>query len=450
MKQVYVSDIIEEPGGFKYSIKMLIFVGIAMIFDGYDFMIVSFTMPQITAEMELGLMATGSLASFSLLGMLIGGFAAGYLADKFGRKHVMNVSIMIYALLTVPIFFVHSYDAFALCRILSGVGVGAVIPLSVTIVSEYAPTKHRGAFVTITKTFMMIGWVIAGLVAMYVVPNFGWRMCFLIGGFPFIYGILMYLLVPESVQWLLSKGCNEEAMSIVNKINSQLKEPKEGGYSIDEIKVTPAVKKGQLRQVVSKKHLRVTIGIWLVAFTTCSLSYGLTNWMPTVLVHNGYSVTASYAYTTLMNALGCIGAVTAGVAADKLGRLRSAYISFALAALSVLFMAFFGIGSMIIPACILMGFAINWAYMSPAPITIESYPTEIRATAQACVTTVARVGGLITPMVIGGALQSGSAFTTVLVIFLVPLALAAVFTKVFIKTETKGLVTEQLGNFSEE
>ena len=166
MTQVYVSDIIEKPGGFKYSIKMLIFVGIAMIFDGYDFMIVSFTMPQITAEMELGLMATGSLASFSLLGMLIGGFAAGYLADKFGRKHVMNVSIMIYALLTVPIFFVHSYDAFALCRIFSGVGVGAVIPLSVTIVSEYAPTKHRGAFVTITKTFMMIGWVIAGLVAM--------------------------------------------------------------------------------------------------------------------------------------------------------------------------------------------------------------------------------------------------------------------------------------------
>lgn len=449
MNQVYVSDIIEKPGGFKYSVKMLIFVGIAMVFDGYDFMIVSFTMPQITAEMELGLMATGSLASFSLLGMLIGGFAAGYLADKFGRKHVMNVSIMIYALLTVPIFFVHSYDAFALCRIFSGVGVGAVIPLSVTIVSEYAPTKYRGTFVTITKTFMMIGWVIAGLIAMYVVPNFGWRMCFLIGGFPFIYGIVMYFLVPESVQWLLSKGRNDEAMKIVNRINGKLDNPKAGGYSIEEIKVAPVEQKGQLKQIVSKKYLRATIGIWLVAFATCSLSYGLTNWMPTVLVQNGYSVTASYAYTTLMNALGCVGAVVAGVAADKFGRLKSAYIAFALAALAVVFMATFGMGSMIISACILMGFAINWAYMSPAPITIESYPTEIRATAQACVTTVARIGGLITPMVIGGALQAGSAFTTVLIIFLVPLALAAVFTKVFIKTETKGLVTEQLGNVSE-
>ena len=134
MGKVTVSDILEQPGGWRFSVRILIFVGLAMVFDGFDYMIVSFTMPQITQEMSLGLIETGSLASFSLLGMLVGGFVSGYLADRFGRKHVMNVSIMLYAILTVPIFFVHSYDAFALCRIFSGVGVGAVIPLSVTIV----------------------------------------------------------------------------------------------------------------------------------------------------------------------------------------------------------------------------------------------------------------------------------------------------------------------------
>lgn len=447
MEKLYVSDIIEKPGGMKFSIKILAFIGLAMIFDGFDYMIVSFTMPQITQEMELGFIATGSLASFSVLGMIIGGFIAGYLADIFGRKHVMNVSIMIYALLTVPIFFVQTYDAFAICRIFSGVGVGAVIPLSVTIVSEYAPTKYRATFVTVTKAFMMLGWVIAGLVAMFVVPNFGWRFCFLIGGFPFLYGILMYLLVPESVQWLLSKGRNEEAMKVINRINAQLDSPKPGGYTIDEIKVAQTdEQKGTLKQVVSKKYLKVTIGIWLVAFTTCALSYGLTNWMPTMLVNAGYSVTASYGYTTLMNLLGCVGAIIAGIGADKLGRLRNVYVAVGLAALSVLFMAFFGFGSLIVPACIMMGFAINYAYMTPAPITIEAYPTEIRGTAQACVTTVARLGGLVTPIAIGWALQSGSGFTTVMIIFLVPLVLAAVFTKVFIKTETKGLIIEKLGD----
>ena len=445
MRKVYVSEILEQPGGLRFSIKILIFVGLAMVFDGFDFMIVSFTMPQISAEIELGLIATGSLASFSLIGMLVGGFFSGYLADKLGRKHVLNVSIMIYSILTVPIFFVHSYDLFALCRIFSGVGVGAVIPLSVTLVSEYAPTDHRGAFVTLTKMFMMLGWVLAGLVAMYVVPRFGWRICYLIGGFPFIYGIAMYFMIPESVQWLMRKGRTAEAMRIINGINQKLAHPHPGGYEASEIAITPAESKGQLRELLSRKYRRVTVGIWLVAFTTCALSYGLTNWMPTVLVNSGYTVTSSYGLTTLMNALGCLGALCAGIVADRIGRIRSTYLAIALAALSVVITAFMGLGAgLMVPAVIFMGFAINYAYTTPQPITIEAYPTEIRATGQACVTTVARIGGLIIPIIIGGALQSGSTFATVLLVFLIPLALAALFTKVLIKDETKGTAIEDL------
>jgi putative MFS transporter len=445
MRKAYVSDIIDQPGGMAFSVRILLFVGLAMVFDGFDYMIVSFTMPQITAEMQLGYIATGALASFSLLGMLIGGFASGYLADKFGRKHVMNISIMAYALLTVPVFFVSSYDMFAICRILSGVGVGAVIPLSVTMVSEYAPTRHRGLFVTATKTFMMLGWVIAGLTAMVVVPLHGWRICYLIGGFPLLYGILMHYAMPESVQWLLSKGRVDEVMVIVNKINARLAHPKAGGYCIEEVAVPPAQAPGQLRQVVSGSYIKVTLGIWLVAFTTCSLSYGLTNWMPTILMQSGYGVGASYGYTTVMNLLGCLGAVVAGIAADVLGRLRSAYLSYLLAGLSVLFTAVLGFGGWMLAACALMGFAINYSYMSPAPITIEAYPTQIRATGQACVTTVARIGGFLTPMIIGGALETGSAFSVILAVFLIPLALAAVITRLLIKTETRGVVVEDLG-----
>ena len=443
--KVSASEILEQPGGMRFSIRMLVFVGLAMVFDGFDFMIVSFTMPQIAAEMELGLIATGSLASFSLIGMLAGGFFSGYLADRFGRKHVLNVSIMIYSVLTVPIFFVNSYDLFALCRIFSGVGVGAVIPLSVTLVSEYAPKSHRGAFVTLTKMFMMLGWVVAGLTAMYVVPHFGWRLCYLIGGFPFLYGIAMYFLVPESVQWLMRKGRTDEAVAIINRIASRFDHPKPGGYAAEDLAVTPAEPKGQLRELLSPRYRRVTIGIWLVAFTTCALSYGLTNWLPTVLVNSGYTVSSSYGLTTLMNALGCVGAVCAGVVADRIGRIRSTYLAIALAALSVIVTAFVGLGAgLMVPAVIFMGFAINYAYTTPQPITIESYPTEIRATGQACVTTVARIGGLIIPVIIGGALQSGSTFATVLLVFLVPLALAAVFTRFLIKDETNGASIEEL------
>lgn len=167
--------------------------------------------------------------------------------------------------------------------------------------------------------------------------------------------------------------------------------------------------------------------------------------MPTVLVNSGYTVASSYGLTTLMNALGCLGALCAGIVADRIGRIRSTYLAIALAALFVIITAFMGLGAgLMVPAVIFMGFAINYAYTTPQPITIEAYPTEIRATGQACVTTVARIGGSIIPIIIGGALQSGSTFATVLLVFLVPLALAALFTKVLIKDETKGTAIEDL------
>jgi MFS family permease len=441
----YLSDILEEPGGLKYSIKILLFVGVAMIFDGFDFMIVSFTMPQISAEMQLGSISTGSLASFSLIGMLVGGLVSGYLADKFGRKHVLNISIMVYAILTVPIFFVARYDMFALCRIFSGIGIGAVIPLSVTLVSEYAPTAHRGIFVTGTKMFMMLGWVIAGLVAMYVVPNFGWRFCYLIGGFPFLYGIAMYKLVPESAQWLMRKNRPDEALAIANSINDKLDYPKAGGYTLDETTFQPAEPKGQFRTLVSKKYIRVTLGVWFVAFVSCCLSYGLTNWMPTVLVNSGYSLSSSYAMPTMMNAMGCVGALFAGYMADKIGRIKSTYVAAILAIGAVIFMVVLGFGGgHMMLACILMGFAVNYLYTTPQPIVIEVYPTEIRATAQACVTTVARIGGLIIPIAIGGLMQDGLSFATILTAFIVPIALTVVFTKYLIRDETAGRRLEQL------
>ena len=446
-KKITVTEILDKPGGFRYSLKILLFDGIGMIFDGYDFMIVSFCMPAIMQEMSLGYIATGALASWSLVGMLIGGFFSGVLADKFGRRHVLNISIMAYALFTLPIYFINSYDLFAICRIVSGMFIGAVIPMSVTLASEYAPVRHRGKWVTISKCCMILGWVIAGLVAMYVVPRFGWRVCFLIGGFPALYGVMMYFLVPESAHWLFRVGKTDQAMKIVNSINEKLENPRSEPYTLDEIEFDSKIPKNSVAALLDPNLRKVTIGIWLVAFTTCALSYGLTNWMPTILTQSGYGIVTGIGLTTLMNVMGAVGAVVAGVMADKVGRIKSTYIACCLAIVSVLFMAFFGFEyGLMIPACILMGFSINYAYITPQPITIEAYPTEIRATGQAMVTTIARLGGLVVPILIGGFLEAGNAFEVVIAFFVVPLILAIIFTKFLIKRETKGQTVEELDN----
>jgi MFS family permease len=148
---------------------------------------------------------------------------------------------------------------------------------------------------------------------------------------------------------------------------------------------------------------------------------------------------------TMMNAMGCVGALFAGYMADKIGRIKSTYVAAILAIGAVIFMVVLGFGGgHMMLACILMGFAVNYLYTTPQPIVIEVYPTEIRATAQACVTTVARIGGLIIPIAIGGLMQDGLSFATILTAFIVPIALTVVFTKYLIRDETAGRRLEQL------
>jgi MFS family permease len=153
-----------------------------MVFDGYDYMVVSYTMPQISAEWALNKVQTGSLSSWSLFGLIIGGACAGIISDKIGRRKTLIYSIAAYSLLTIPIYFCTSFEQFAFFRALAGVGLGACIPVVTTIFSESTPTSRRALFITFGMAWMIVGWVLGGLIPTLLVPHHGWRVCYLIGG----------------------------------------------------------------------------------------------------------------------------------------------------------------------------------------------------------------------------------------------------------------------------
>lgn len=104
MRKYFVSEIIDGIGLSKFTWRVFVLLGIAMIFDGFDYMIVSYTMPQISEEWALTKVQTGSLASWSLLGLIIGGALSGIIADRIGRKKTLVLSSIIYSLFTIPIF----------------------------------------------------------------------------------------------------------------------------------------------------------------------------------------------------------------------------------------------------------------------------------------------------------------------------------------------------------
>jgi MFS family permease len=189
-----------------------------MVFDGYDYMVVSYTMPQIAAEWHLDKVAMGSLSSWSLFGLIIGGAVSGIISDKVGRRNTLVYSIFTYSVLTIPIYFATSFEQFAFFRVLAGVGLGACIPVVTTIFSESTPTPRRALFITFGMAWMIVGWVLGGLIPTLLVPTHGWRICYLIGGAPALYALFLYFRMHESAYWLAGKGRKAEANEILNHI----------------------------------------------------------------------------------------------------------------------------------------------------------------------------------------------------------------------------------------
>jgi MFS family permease len=239
-KEFTVSEIIDSIGISAHTWIIFVILAFAMIFDGYDFMIVNSTnlfvahtfWPDNASPGTL----MGSLTTWGLLGMVLGGAVGGILSDKIGRKKTLTIAVIFYGLFTLPQAFANDLAFFAAFRLIAGFGVGSCIPVVTTVFSESMPSKQRGVFVTFGMAFMVVGWVLAGLVAnpicnaaspiipglcnevTYVLTDGGtatmyanWRLCYLIGALPIIYGIILFFVMHETPHWYANNGQKDKA-----------------------------------------------------------------------------------------------------------------------------------------------------------------------------------------------------------------------------------------------
>ena len=166
-KEFTVSEVIDRAGISAHTWIVFVLLAFAMIFDGYDFMIVNstntyvaptFFAAQIAAGQPIAAL-TGSLTTWGLLGMVLGGAVGGILSDMIGRKKMLTIAVIFYGLFTLPQAFAPDYTFFCAFRLIAGFGVGSCIPVVTTVFSESMPSKQRGIFVTFGMAFMVMGWV---------------------------------------------------------------------------------------------------------------------------------------------------------------------------------------------------------------------------------------------------------------------------------------------------
>ncbi len=432
----YISDIIDEIGVTKYTWIIFFLIGFAHLLDGFDNMVVPYTMPQIAKEWALTKVQTGSLVSWGFVGSILGAIIAGSLSDRIGRKKMMIAACLVYSIFSGLTYFAPNFTTYAILRILSGVGYGAAIPVGVTLMSEFAPTKNRGFFVTALSGFLIGGWILAGIIAMAVVPAMGWRLIYLIGILPCLYAIVLAKYMPESPRWLLSKGRETEVVKVIQSIERSAKGVAREWDADSLIAPSPPQTVG-IRALFSKEYFSATLNLSILYFCGLMIAYGVSGWLPTLLLQKGYSVVKSYSFSISQNFAGIIGCFLSGFIADKIGRRKSEAYFFALTAVFLFLLGNAVNQWAIVVFGMLVGATMNFSMAGLQPLLVETYPTEFRNSGVSWAQGLGRVGSIVGPLVAGYVQQIGLGFNATLSVFAAPAVISVIIIILFIK-ETKG------------
>jgi putative MFS transporter len=289
-------------------------------------------------------------------------------------------------------------------------------------------------------SFYVLGGVVTGTTAIYVIPQYGWRMMYLIGGLAFIVVLLLAAFLRESPLWLVSHGRAQEAIVTINAMEKSAGRAATG-WTKDNIVVQPPMKTSGVAALFAPEYRRQTIGLWVMYFMSCIMLYSIMAWMPTLLYAvKGLSLKLSYSFSLSQNVAASIACVVTGLVADKFGRRANIYIGYALIILIFPTMAFAnGLWALFVTVfCV--GFAVNFMINTAQPIIAEYYRPEIRNTGVSFATGFGRFGGFIGPLWIGVMKQNGYNFQAIIMSLIIPAFLGMLIVKFLVKEETKGKI----------
>ncbi|XP_075063822.1 synaptic vesicle glycoprotein 2B [Mixophyes fleayi] len=264
-------NIIQECGHGRFQWTLFFVLGLALMADGVEVFVVGFVLPSAEKDMCLSRSNKGMLGLIVYLGMMLGAFVWGGLADKLGRKKCLVISLVINAAFSSLSSFVQGYGFFLFCRLISGFGIGGSLPIVFAYFSEFLAREKRGEHLSWLCMFWMIGAIYASAMAWSIIPHYGWgfsmgthyhfhswRVYVVICVLPCIASIIALKFMPESPRFLLEIGKHDEAWMILKKIhdtNMRAKGEPEKVFTVSHIK-TPK----QLDEFI---EIQSSTGTWI-------------------------------------------------------------------------------------------------------------------------------------------------------------------------------------------
>lgn len=424
----------------QWWIMIMCFLVIAA--DGFDTVAVGYVGPALAAKWGVSKLALGPLFSAALIGLAVGALVAGPMGDKYGRKRILIVSVLFFGLCTLASALAASLTELTALRVLTGLGLGAAMPNAVTLLSEYAPDKHRSLLVNIMFCGFTLGASAGGFAAAWLIPAYGWESIFIIGGaIPIVLSVAL-LSLPESIRLMVLQGRPAaEITKVLKRIDKRFEAPREG-YSIPPREAAKG--RAPLAVLFSPSYRTGSFLLWLTYFMGLVVYYLLTSWMPTLMRESGFTLKQAATMTALLSLGAGVGPLLCGWLMDKVNAYRVVGLGFVLAAGFVLAMGRSLENVDALPYLIFMTGVFLAGALTSMPVLASSfYPTRARASGVAWMLGIGRFGGVAGALSGGPLLNAGYSIGYILALLAVPscIAGAALFVQSWFGTSGEDQIT---------
>ena len=393
--------------------------------DGFDNAAMGYVAPALVVDWGIKRSDLAPILSAAPFGLVIGALLAGPCADKLGRKTVLIASTLLFGLGSLVSVRATGVHELMVMRLFTGLGIGAVMPVATTLMSEYVPERRRSLLVVSMFCGFTLGASGGGFAAGLLIQDYGWRSIFLVGGVaPLLLAAGLAVFLPESARFLVVRErAGSKIAAILNRIAP-------GSVTTDQSFSVPEQAVGKPRNPVAAilrgRLLAGTLMLWLAYFMGLAGILVLQSWMPTLMGAEGYDQKTGANVTALFQLGGTGGALLVGYCMDRFGAHKSIAIAYVLGGLLIFGMAqTFHSVALIAATVLLAGFFSSGAQTSLSALAANFYPTQVRGTGVSWMLGVGRWGAVLGAFIGGPMLKLGWDAQMIFSTLLIPLALAA-------------------------
>ncbi|WP_419959713.1 MFS transporter [Psychrobacillus sp. BM2] len=424
MSKINITDVVNEGKFNRFHLGLLICCCLIIVFDMFDLVIYSSIVPIIMEEWSISPVEAGAIGSYGIFGMMLGAIFFGILADKFGRKNILILCVILFSIFTFLCAFAPGPLTFSTFRFIAGVGIGGVLPNVIAIMTDYAPKHLHNTMVSIVMCAFSVGGILAGFVGIYFIPLLGWKSVYWVAAIPLLIIPFMIKYFHDSPAILLVKGRIDELRYVLSKVNDKVSLTPE----IEFVTSTEIEKDPSSPVIALFKNNRAlgTVMIWIAFFMCLLMINGISIWLPNLMFSAGYALSSSLSFMIVLNIGAIIGTLILGGLADKFGVKKVLVPMFIMAAVSLTLLGFKNnmivlyLLVLITGACTMGAQNISYAFVS------QYYPSLMRSTAIGFASGIGRIGGIIGPT-FGGILVSLNLSTQMnFLSFAIPGILAAI------------------------